>query len=352
MAPHVHTQTFRVAMAEVDVAQIHFTAVYRWMDRGFSEWLAEVGHPFTRILEEGPGVPDRGQPLPFLGRISLDDLLTLRTEIGGVGRTSFRAGTTVHAGRGGRRARGARARLREPGDPRAGARARTGCATRPLRTPDVPFMRRIAGTFRRLPAWRVDGSRSDPLASDDHGGEVLDGADELCVDPAGAAGGGRAAGPRRANPPPRAAGRRAGLVARAGGDAVVSGMRIRHALAEYVGGRSHGPLASVAGPGPGAAGAPAARGGGEGADGRRPRCGLVHCDRANEWLAATDAALRLGLGLARTPRVGAAGGSGGRAACRVSRGVDRGPLHVGGGVSRVVGEARPRGAASRGRPPP
>jgi hypothetical protein len=29
---------------------------------------------------------------------------------------------------------------------------------------------------------------------------------------------------------------------------------------------------------------------------------LVHCDRANEWLAAVDAALRLGLGLARTPR--------------------------------------------------
>ena len=29
---------------------------------------------------------------------------------------------------------------------------------------------------------------------------------------------------------------------------------------------------------------------------------LVHCDLANEWLAAVDAALRLGLGLARTPR--------------------------------------------------
>jgi hypothetical protein len=29
---------------------------------------------------------------------------------------------------------------------------------------------------------------------------------------------------------------------------------------------------------------------------------LAHCDRANEWLAALDAALRLGLGLARTPR--------------------------------------------------
>jgi hypothetical protein len=29
---------------------------------------------------------------------------------------------------------------------------------------------------------------------------------------------------------------------------------------------------------------------------------LAHCDLANEWLAAVDAALRLGLGLARTPR--------------------------------------------------
>jgi hypothetical protein len=29
---------------------------------------------------------------------------------------------------------------------------------------------------------------------------------------------------------------------------------------------------------------------------------LVHCDRANEWLAAIDAALRMAVGLARTPR--------------------------------------------------
>lgn len=29
---------------------------------------------------------------------------------------------------------------------------------------------------------------------------------------------------------------------------------------------------------------------------------LVHCDRANEWLAAIDATLRMALGLARTPR--------------------------------------------------
>ena len=98
MPPHVHTQTLRVVMSEVDVAQIHFTAVYRWMDRGFSEWLAEVGHPFTRILEEGPGVPIVDSRCRFLGRIMLDDLITLRTEVGGLGRTSFRTRHTLTRG--------------------------------------------------------------------------------------------------------------------------------------------------------------------------------------------------------------------------------------------------------------
>ena len=98
MPPHVHTQTLRVVMSEVDVAQIHFTAVYRWMDRGFSEWLAEVGHPFTRILEEGPGVPIVDSRCRFLGRIMLDDLITLRTEVGGIGRTSFRTRHTLTRG--------------------------------------------------------------------------------------------------------------------------------------------------------------------------------------------------------------------------------------------------------------
>lgn len=91
MAPHVHTATFRVVMSEVDVAQIHFTAVHRWMDRGLSEWLAEIGHPFTRLLETGPGIPVVETRCTFVGRIMLDDIIHQRSEIGGVGRTSFRS---------------------------------------------------------------------------------------------------------------------------------------------------------------------------------------------------------------------------------------------------------------------
>lgn len=78
-------------MAEVDAAQIHFTALFRWMDRGLSEWLAEVGHPFTRLLEEGPGIPIVDARCRFLARVGLDDELTLRTWMADAGSTSIRS---------------------------------------------------------------------------------------------------------------------------------------------------------------------------------------------------------------------------------------------------------------------
>ena len=91
MTAYVHRRTFRVVMSEVDVAQIHFTNAFRWMDRGLSEWLAEIGHPFTSVLETGPGIPIVDARCVFLGRILLDDMVEQTTEGGGVGRTSFRS---------------------------------------------------------------------------------------------------------------------------------------------------------------------------------------------------------------------------------------------------------------------
>jgi acyl-CoA thioesterase FadM len=94
--PHVHTARFPVAMSEVDVAQIHFTAVHRWMDRGLSTWLAEIGHPFTRILETGPGIPIVETRCTFLGRILLDDVIDQRTWAGS-GAPRSAAGTSSRA---------------------------------------------------------------------------------------------------------------------------------------------------------------------------------------------------------------------------------------------------------------
>jgi acyl-CoA thioester hydrolase len=88
--PYLHTHAFRVVMAEVDVAQIHFTAMFRWIDRGFCEYLAALDHPFTRLLEEGPGTPIVDARCRFHQRVLLDDILTLHTWVSGVGQTSFR----------------------------------------------------------------------------------------------------------------------------------------------------------------------------------------------------------------------------------------------------------------------
>lgn len=59
---------------------------------------------------------------------------------------------------------------------------------------------------------------------------------------------------------------------------------------------------------------------------------LVHCDRANEWLAAIDAALRLRLGLARTPRA-------------ALRAAEADGLPVGSLAASIVGRRRASAAA-------
>lgn len=89
--PLIHTTTRRIVMGEVDVAQIHFTTLMAWMDRALSEWLAEAGHPFTDLLVTGPGIPIVDVHVSIEKRILLDDMITLRTSLGGVGNSSFRS---------------------------------------------------------------------------------------------------------------------------------------------------------------------------------------------------------------------------------------------------------------------
>ena len=90
-SPHIRRETRRIVMSEIDVSQIHFTTAYRWMDRGLCEWLADVGWPFTRLLEEGVGIPIVNSQCRFDARILLDDMITIETSVGGVGSTSFRS---------------------------------------------------------------------------------------------------------------------------------------------------------------------------------------------------------------------------------------------------------------------
>jgi acyl-CoA thioester hydrolase len=91
VAPLVIVRRDRIVMSEVDVAQIHFTTLFRWMDRGLTEWLAQADHPFTRILEEGPGIPVVDANVSISERLLLDDEVEIRSYVGGIGTTSFRS---------------------------------------------------------------------------------------------------------------------------------------------------------------------------------------------------------------------------------------------------------------------
>lgn len=91
VTPLVIVRRDRIVMSEVDVAQIHFTTLFRWMDRGLTEWLAQADHPFTRILEEGPGIPVVDANVSISLRLLLDDEVEIRSYVGGIGTTSFRS---------------------------------------------------------------------------------------------------------------------------------------------------------------------------------------------------------------------------------------------------------------------
>lgn len=84
--------------------------------------------------------------------------------------------------------------------------------------------------------------------------------------------------------------------------AIVSGMRSRHGLAEYAEAGLEARWHPLRDPEGAREELPALVESARDLLGRGDGAVLVHCDRANEWLAAVDASLRLGLGLARSRR--------------------------------------------------
>ena len=115
-------------MSEVDVAQIHFTALFRWMDRGLERMAVEHGPPVHRPAGRRPGHPRRGRPRavpqadPARRRDRAHDLA------GGRRRLVVPEPALVHPPRRTRRRRRTDPRLSGPDDPhkhrRAGMAAR------------------------------------------------------------------------------------------------------------------------------------------------------------------------------------------------------------------------------------
>ena len=248
--------------------------------------------PSRACSRSGPGIPIVETRCAFAGRIMLDDVIDQTTEIGGVGRTSFRSRHVFTRDGEVMAARRARPRVRRP-------RTRETVPVPDwLRARAVPDPRCDAGRHD-LPTLPVDiarleraSRRPDPRLRQRREGRG-GGAEDVRVDRPGAAGGRRAAG-RSGRAHRREARGRAGVVARPGrrrdrlgaaDPALPRRLRRR---------RVRRALASAEEAGAGARDRRRARP--RSATSSRPGAAASWCTAtcANEWLAAIDAVLRLG----------------------------------------------------------
>jgi len=85
----VHEMTFRVAMRDMDHANIYYAAYYEWMDRSFAEFVQKSGHSLREIFDGGFGAPIVESSCSYFAPVSLDDVLRVRSWISRMGRSSF-----------------------------------------------------------------------------------------------------------------------------------------------------------------------------------------------------------------------------------------------------------------------
>jgi acyl-CoA thioester hydrolase len=90
---------YRLCMVDVDAAQvIYFASPYRWHEGVLSNWLADIGHPISRMLaDEHQAMPAIASSARYLRPLRLDDVVTLELVIDRIGTTSLAIGTDVRA---------------------------------------------------------------------------------------------------------------------------------------------------------------------------------------------------------------------------------------------------------------
>jgi YbgC/YbaW family acyl-CoA thioester hydrolase len=86
---YVSQTRHRVAMVDVDLVQINFTAYFRWMDLGYVQLLSDLGHPLSELLASGMGTPVVDARCNYLAPVGLDDVVDARTWVSNVGRSSY-----------------------------------------------------------------------------------------------------------------------------------------------------------------------------------------------------------------------------------------------------------------------
>lgn len=86
------TTHHRVLMSDVDLVQVNYTRMFRWMDHGFTQLLHDLKHPSSTLLRQGWSTPVVDAHCSYLRPVTLDDEFDLVTRVIDVGRSSFVVG--------------------------------------------------------------------------------------------------------------------------------------------------------------------------------------------------------------------------------------------------------------------
>ena len=89
--PRVHVQPWRVIYGDTDQMGVAYYANFlRWFEVGRNEYLREVGHPYTRLEDEGIVLPVVEAGCRYLRPALYDDLLHIESWIEEMGRVRVR----------------------------------------------------------------------------------------------------------------------------------------------------------------------------------------------------------------------------------------------------------------------
>ncbi|MBN1435942.1 MAG: acyl-CoA thioesterase [Sedimentisphaerales bacterium] len=79
MPAYVSVVTFRVRYSETDqMGTFYNSRVLEWFECGRTEYLREIGLPYSAIEQRGLGLPLVEAKVKYLGRAAYDDLLRMR----------------------------------------------------------------------------------------------------------------------------------------------------------------------------------------------------------------------------------------------------------------------------------
>jgi acyl-CoA thioester hydrolase len=94
--PVQNATCYRVIYGDTDRMGVVYYANYlRWFERGRSEFLRQIGYPYSQIEDQGYHFPVTEVSCRYLRSVRYDDVITIETRLTAVGRATLHFGYRI-----------------------------------------------------------------------------------------------------------------------------------------------------------------------------------------------------------------------------------------------------------------